>query len=160
MATPPSAHTTGSGLAITRRVALGAMVAGAAGFAVLGPRGRQDSPSGRIVLDYWEKWTRHEGDAMERIVRAFNESQSRIWVRYLVVSDIGQKSLVSIAGGNPPDLIGLYSLNVPAYAESGAILEYLVDTYGHLGKGDLAQLTPPTGTPAIDWASRWATRSK
>lgn len=115
-------YTSGSGLALTRRAALGVMVAGAAGFALFGPRGRQDIPPGRIVLDYWEKWTRHEGDAMERIVNAFNASQSRIWVRYLVVSDIGQKSLVSIAGGNPPDIIGLYAFNVTPYAESGAIL--------------------------------------
>src|SRR6267154_1861495 len=102
--------------AITRRAALGALAAGAAGFALFGPRGTQAIPSGRIVLDYWEKWTRHEGDAMERVVDVFNKSQSRIWVRYIVVSDIGQKSLVSIAGGNPPDIIGLYSLNVPSYA--------------------------------------------
>lgn len=58
---------------------------------------------------------------MERIVREFNRSQDRIFVRYLVVSDIGQKSLVSIAGGRPPDIIGLYAFNVPPYAEMGAI---------------------------------------
>ena len=32
-------------------------------------------------------------------------------------------------------------------AESGAIIEYLVDTYGHLGHGDLAQLRPAVATP-------------
>jgi glutathione S-transferase len=31
-------------------------------------------------------------------------------------------------------------------AESGAILEYLVETYGHLGKKELANLTPAAGT--------------
>mgnify|MGYP006377739099 CR=1 FL=1 len=31
-------------------------------------------------------------------------------------------------------------------AESGAILEYLVETYGHLGKKELANLTPAIGT--------------
>ena len=96
-----SSTTRGDHGAITRRAALGAFGAAAAGFAVFGPRGTQDIPRGRTVLDYWEKWTRHEGDAMERIVRAYNTSQSRVWVRYIVVSDIGQKSLVSIAGGNP-----------------------------------------------------------
>lgn len=108
---------------LTRRAALGAMVVGGAAFAVFGPRGVGENVGrGRIVLDYWEKWTRHEGDAMEKVVAAFNASQDRIHVRYLVVSDIGQKSLVAIAGNNPPDLIGLYAFNVPPYAESGAIL--------------------------------------
>ena len=153
MATP--AHTPGFGLAVSRRVALGAMVAGAAGFALLGPRGRRDIPSGRLVLDYWEKWTRHEGDAMERIVDAFNASQSRIWVRYLVVSDIGQKSLVSIAGGNPPDLIGLYSLNVPSYAESGAILA--LDERAAARGLSLEQYTPGVRRVMVHKGKWWAT---
>lgn len=118
----PKVRTLSAG-AVTRRVALGALGAGAAGFVAFGPRGASERPpSGRIVLDYWEKWTRHEGDAMQRVVDAFNESQSRIFVRYLVVSDIGQKSLVAVAGGRPPDVIGLYAFNVPPYAETGAVL--------------------------------------
>jgi glutathione S-transferase len=32
-------------------------------------------------------------------------------------------------------------------AESGAIIEYLVEKYGHLARGDLAGLQPPSGTP-------------
>jgi ABC-type glycerol-3-phosphate transport system substrate-binding protein len=107
---------------LTRRAFVGSMAAGAAAFAAFGPRGERQVSDGRIVLDYWEKWTRHEGDAMVRIVDAFNASQDRIRVRYLVTSDIGQKSLVAIAGGNPPDLIGLYAFNVPPYAESRAIM--------------------------------------
>jgi len=116
MGTPASTYE------LTRRAAVGAMAAAAAGYAILGPRGTQEIPRGRVVLDYWEKWTRHEGDAMERVVSDFNKSQDRIFVRYLVVSDIGQKSLVSIAGSRPPDIIGLYAFNVPPYAEMGAII--------------------------------------
>lgn len=40
-------------------------------------------------------------------------------------------------------------------AESGAILEYLVETYGQLGTGDLAHLTPPVGTPAYRQCRFW-----
>lgn len=122
------AMTSGTGIGtMTRRAALGAMAAGGLGFALLGPRGggaaeRQAAASGRVVLDYWEKWTRHEGDAMRRVVDAFNQSQTRIFVRYVVTADIGQKSMVAIAGGAPPDLIGLYAFNVPGYAESGALM--------------------------------------
>jgi multiple sugar transport system substrate-binding protein len=110
------------GLALTRRAALGALGAAGAAFVIAGPRGREVDARGRVVLDYWEKWTRHEGAAMRRVVDAFNASQDRLFVRYLVTADIGQKSLVAIAGGMPPDVIGLYAFNVPAYAESGAIL--------------------------------------
>lgn len=106
---------------ITRRGAIGAMAAAGLSFAAFGPKGRSAARDGRIVLDYWEKWTRHEGEAMQKVVDAFNASQSRIRVRYFVTADIGQKSLVAIAGGSPPDLIGLYAFNVPPYAESGAL---------------------------------------
>lgn len=107
---------------LSRRAFVGALGAGAAAFAAFGPRGGKQASDGRLVLDYWEKWTRHEGDAMVRVVEAFNASQDRIRVRYQVTSDIGQKSLVAIAGGNAPDLIGLYAFNVPPYAESRAIM--------------------------------------
>ena len=118
--------------AITRRAAIGTLAAGGAAFALFGPRGTSAVPRGRVVLDYWEKWTRHEGDAMVKVVNAFNDSQDRIFVRYLVTGDIGQKSLVAIAGGDPPDLIGLYAFNVPSYAETGAIIPFdeLAPRYG------------------------------
>lgn len=108
----------------TRRAALGGLAAAGLGFTLFGPRGAGEvaASDGRIVLDYWEKWTRHEGDAMVKVVDAFNASQSRIRVRYIVTSDIGQKSLIAIAGGAPPDLIGLYSFDVPPYAEAGAVI--------------------------------------
>lgn len=103
---------------------MGALAAAGTGFVLFGPRGDKNAAAarGRIVLDYWEKWTRHEGDAMVKVVEAFNASQDRIHVRYFVTSDIGQKSMVAIAGGDPPDVIGLYAFNVPPYAESRALL--------------------------------------
>ncbi len=112
-----------SALQVGRRAALGALAAAGLGFVAFGPRGgREELARGRIVLNYWEKWTRHEGDAMVKVIDAFNRSQNRIFVRYVVTSDIGQKSLVAIAGGDPPDVIGLYAFNVPPYAESRAIM--------------------------------------
>ncbi|MGD9689965.1 MAG: ABC transporter substrate-binding protein [Phycisphaerales bacterium] len=120
---------------ITRRAAVGGLAAAGLGFALFGPRGSRESAGridGRVVLDYWEKWTRHEGDAMREVVRRFNESQDRLHVRYVVTADIGQKSMVAIAGGAPPDLIGLYAFNVPGYAESGALhpLDELAPKFG------------------------------
>ncbi|MDX2146884.1 MAG: ABC transporter substrate-binding protein [Planctomycetota bacterium] len=103
------------------RVGVGALGVGALGFAFFGPRGRKET-SGRLVLDYWEKWTGEEGAAMQRVVDAFNNSQSRILVRYFATAGIDQKTLVAIAGRSPPDVVGLWAYNVPAFAESGAIV--------------------------------------
>lgn len=99
------------------------MGAAAAGFVAFGPRGGGDgAPKGATVIDYWEKWTGHEGKAMQGVVDEFNASQRDVFVRYFVTGNIGQKALIAIAGGTPPDLVGLWNFNVPAYAESGAVL--------------------------------------
>jgi len=55
----------------------------------------------------------------------------------------------------PPELRAVYPLGKSpvitdgdlTIAESGAILEYLVERYGDRGKGDVAQLQPAAGTP-------------
>ncbi|MBS1201046.1 MAG: hypothetical protein H6R27_1724 [Proteobacteria bacterium] len=41
------------------------------------------------------------------------------------------------------------------FAESGAIIEYLVEKYGSSGKGELAQLQPPPGTPEARQCRFW-----
>ncbi len=107
---------------VTRRAAVGALVASGAAFTLFGPRGVRESIRGRTVLDYWEKWTGHEGRAMQQVVDRFNESQDRLFVRYLVTGTIHQKAMIAISGGNPPDIVGLYSYNVPSYAEANAVL--------------------------------------
>ena len=107
---------------ITRRAASAALVGGAAAFVAFGPRPRTRSPDGRLVLDYWEKWTGHEARAMQDVVDALNASQDRLLVRYFSMNGIDQKAKIAIAGGDPPDLIGLWNYNIPALAESGAVI--------------------------------------
>ncbi len=109
---------------MSRRSLLAALATGAAGYA-LWPRARRTqrpAPPGRQVITYWEKWTTHEGAAIQRVVDDFNASQDRIWVRREPVSSIQEKALLAIAGGDPPDLVGLFSFNIPQCAESGAAL--------------------------------------
>jgi multiple sugar transport system substrate-binding protein len=107
---------------ITRRAAVGALAAAGAGFALFGPRGAKEAVGNRLVLDYWEKWTGIEGRAMEAVVRDFNDSQDRLFVRYFSTAGIDEKAQISIAGGSPPDVIGLWNYNVPAFAAANAIL--------------------------------------
>ncbi len=86
------------------------------------PRSRIDIPKGRTVVDYWEKWTGPEGDAIQKVVDGFNASQDRLFVRRTSVSEIDTKALVAIGGGDPPDVCGVFSYNVPQYAQSGAVI--------------------------------------
>lgn len=106
----------------SRRAVVGTLAGAALGFALFGPRPRRRTEDGRVVLDYWEKWTGHEGEAMRRIVDRFNASQDRLVVRYFAMAGIGQKALIAIAGGAPPDIIGLWNFSIPAYAEAGALV--------------------------------------
>ncbi len=79
---------------------------------------RSDGP---VEIQYWEKWTGFEADAMRAVVDDFNASQDRVFVKMLSVSNIDQKLLLSTAGGNPPDVVGVWTHTVPVYAEKGAL---------------------------------------
>lgn len=116
----------------TRRAVIGSMAAAGLGFILFGPRAARTAPHGRVVLNYWEKWTGQEGSAMQRVVNAFNESQDRIWVQYFSMSPIDQKAMISIAGGDPPDLLGLWNFSIPAFSQAGAIepLDGMIDQWG------------------------------
>jgi multiple sugar transport system substrate-binding protein len=98
------------------RLALAAVLLLAAGCA------RHAEPAGgRVVVDYWEKWTGFEADAMRSIVDAFNRSQDRIEVHFLTVSEVDTKLLLAASSGHPPDVAGLWSENIPDFAEKGAL---------------------------------------
>lgn len=117
----------GPARSLTRRAALAAGWS-AAGFGAAAalwprtPRSRVGIPPGRVVVDYWEKWTGPEGDAIQRVVDGFNASQDRIFVRRTAVSEIGTKAMVAIGGGDPPDVCGVFSYHVPQYSQSGAVI--------------------------------------
>jgi len=78
-------------------------------------------PPGPVHVVYWEKWTDFEADAMRDVVTAFNKSQNKIYVDYLTISGVENKTLMAIAGGEPPDVAGLYGPNVAQYADDNAI---------------------------------------
>lgn len=82
---------------------------------------------------YWEKWTDFEGEAMDRVVDGFNKAEREhakadpsyrpIEVEKVTISSIEQKLLVASAGGNPPDVAGIYSFMTAGYADKGALTD-------------------------------------
>lgn len=100
---------------VAHRIAIAIVAIGAAAMFVFGDRpSTHILPNGkpihkRIVISYWEEWTGFEGRAMARIVDNFNTSQDHIYINMVEVSNVNIKTLISTAGGDPPDLVTLWS---------------------------------------------------
>ncbi len=98
----------------------GVLVAAVAlGEMVVTRQGRPD----RVTVLYWEKWTGSEGEEMRKVVDAFNRSQDRIFVHYLSISGVDSKTMLATAGGNPPDVAGLWGNNVTKFADANALTD-------------------------------------
>jgi multiple sugar transport system substrate-binding protein len=96
----------------------------AGGLLAFGPRADESLPKNRVVIDYWEKWTGNEEAQMRVIVDDFNNSvgaEKGIFVRYVSSSTINQKTLVATAAGVPPDIAGLFEVNLVQFAAMGAL---------------------------------------
>jgi len=76
----------------------------------------------KVVLEYWDKWTGTDAEAMQSIVDDFNASQDRIEVRYSAISMVDVKVMLAIAGRRPPDVAGLWSSKLANYVENNALL--------------------------------------
>jgi ABC-type glycerol-3-phosphate transport system substrate-binding protein len=96
------------------------MVAGV--VALLGCGCARGPADGRVHITYWEKWSGFEADAMRAVVARFNAAQTGIVVEFTSISGIARKLLTATAGGNPPDLAGIWSSSLPSYAEHGALV--------------------------------------
>jgi multiple sugar transport system substrate-binding protein len=81
-----------------------------------------DPPDGKIHLSYWEKWSGAEENAMQRVVDQFNHSQDHIVVDFLSVGQVPEKTLLAIAGGDPPDISGIYLPNICSFADRDALV--------------------------------------
>jgi hypothetical protein len=104
---------------IFRRLSLAALLAAALAGCARNSGDRLER--GRVVVDYWEKWSGFEAEAMQAVVDDFNRSQDRIEVRFLSVSQVDLKLLLAASSGHPPDVAGLWSENLPDFSEKGAL---------------------------------------
>lgn len=74
-----------------------------------------------IRITYWEKWSGFEADAMRAVVDQFNASQDRIFVDFVSMSQIDRKLIVATAGGNPPDVAGIWFAQLASFADRAAL---------------------------------------
>lgn len=91
-------------------------------FALPGPSPRKYPH--RIPVRFWHMWTAEWKDVVERIVDRFNESQDVYEVIPLSVpgSAADSKFLLSVAGGDPPDVMAQWNQVIPKWAETGVII--------------------------------------
>lgn len=124
---------------------------------------------GPIHIKYWDKWTGNERAAMQAVVDDFHASQDRIRVDFLSVSQIVEKTLIATAGGNPPDVAGVWANDVIDYAHKGAVTplddlargtivnrERYLPVYWDMGvyEGKLYGVPSTPGTTALHWNKR------
>jgi multiple sugar transport system substrate-binding protein len=75
------------------------------------------------VLNYWEKWSGFEMDAMQAVVDAYNASQEKVFVRLIPTSGVDRKLIVATAAGDPPDLAGIWTWAINIYSDKNALMD-------------------------------------
>ncbi len=113
---------------VSRIGVVSVMGLGALDLLITGPRPETKPPEGRehdVVVQYWEKWVGDEGAKMKVIVDDFNDTvgkKKHIYVQYLSMSQIDQKTIVAVAAGDPPDVAGLWDHEVAPMGAMGALM--------------------------------------
>jgi multiple sugar transport system substrate-binding protein len=120
---------------LIRWVIFGALLYEGGDLLLFGPRPDPVVPPNRVIVHYWEKWPGKEGQAMRDIVDDFNTTVGKdkgIYVDFLSISNIEQKTLIATAAGVPPDVAGLYQKQTAQFAALGALepLDQLAADHG------------------------------
>ncbi len=95
------------------------------GLLAWGPEHSQrELKSGRIPIIFWHMWNEKEWkDAVERIVKRFNDSQTEYEVIPLAVppDDAETKFLLADSGGDPPDLVSQWMPILGVWSDRGLV---------------------------------------
>lgn len=75
-----------------------------------------------VEITYWQFWTGFEEKAINDLVKKFNLEHKNIKVKMLTISEPWKKTLLSIIGGTPPDVINTTSEWLPELAVRNALL--------------------------------------
>ncbi|MBN9630785.1 ABC transporter substrate-binding protein [Leifsonia sp. TF02-11] len=133
--------------AVTATVAAVALaLTGCAGQGSGGSNANTDQ-NGKITLSFWNGNTGPDGPAMQKVVDAFNASQSKVVVKNVTMpwDTLYQKLLTGATSKGGPDIVALDFSRVPAYASQG--LFQPIDDYYAGGAHDTAKL-PKTAIDA------------
>jgi len=95
-------------------VCLYLLITGISGTSALGAQ--------RTKITYWTIWTGFEFDTIKELVDEFNASQNKIEVDVLPVSGLGEKLLVAVAAGEPPDVTAIGERNIAPYAIRNGVI--------------------------------------
>lgn len=108
----------------TKRVIVAIMLLAAVTVLALPRKQRSSVPRDRVEIRYWEKWSGVEAEQMKQIVEDFNRTvgvEKGIFVRYMSMSQVDQKMLISTAAGVPPDVAGITDPQLAPYAAMNAL---------------------------------------
>jgi len=123
---------------LSKLIVLACLVIPGTWLFIRGSRRTETIPADFTVVDYWEKWTGREAAQMQEIVDDFNRTvgqEKKIFVRYLSMTAVDKKTLVSTAAGVPPDVAGLWDAQVSQFADLDA-LEPLDELAAERGLGE------------------------
>lgn len=98
-----------------------------------------DSKKEPVELSFWYGWTGPEGEALEKLIKKWNEANPDIKVKGLSQSDY-QKQLTAITGGNPPDVASNFGQDVVPWGERGAMMP--LDDFIKKDNVDLGDFVP------------------
>ena len=75
---------------------------------------------------FWHFWGGDDRDIVDDVVQKFNDSQSKYWVRAIAMpgNNLDTKLFLSIAGGDPPDLVNQDDPIVADWAYRGIITPF------------------------------------
>lgn len=109
-----------------RAAVFGLLLVGCGLVLLLGPRPDEDLPQDPdvTVVTYWEKWSGPQAAQMQQIVDEFNATvgrEKKIFVRFVSVSGVTQKTLTATAAGVPPDIAGTWDAYLTSYAALDAL---------------------------------------
>lgn len=85
---------------------------------------RVEIPAGRSEVVFWHFWGGKDRPVVEEICRRFNASQQEFFVRPIAMpgNNLDLKFFLSVAGGDPPDLLNQDDPIVADWAHRGALV--------------------------------------
>jgi multiple sugar transport system substrate-binding protein len=141
-----------------RRISLAFLVVAAAA-AIAWPwcdSSRSATPPDRQEVIFWHFWGGADRDVVESVARRFNEQQAKYWVRAVAVpgNNLDAKLFLSVAGGNPPDLVNQDDPVLADWYDRG-VLQTVEEFAGSTAADELRTFLLPAARRLVLVDDRW-----